>query len=452
MVGTSNMLNVAIRLWMALSWLCLGAVNATSENRVFNLPAMSINVTVKYHDQDRSQFQSRMSSVLQGHLNRFFDRKLNDTGYGDTVTVNNIGLSSFYQWNAVADDSLDILKHYDVIGHYDCQIRLKVNITEGTVSHLTQSQIELFFIEAFQQGNYWTLVHKFLADEVLSGVNNVKIVVHSDGFVPVGERDPTARDYNDGREWTAAIKTGVVVAGFFCLGMVGIWLYMYHYVRQTPDEKGNQQSDETTTELGSSDHNVDSKEIRRLDDDSSTNSSWMDSWAQRMTSIPLREPVKKKSKKARRHQPMESIPSHNLMLDCIREGADEDASVLSFRSRSSVASHSSMASRTSKASRKESRAKKQATSHSQDSYSDSTRVSLNPPVAWLTHIEEETTEPVTTTKTPPAVAFRSVPVPAVPVSVVPFEKRRARSYGRLPVKDPYNKSNQRRDSRSLASI
>jgi hypothetical protein len=93
--------------------------------------------------------------------------------------------------------------------------------------------MEIFFIEAFQQGNYWTLVHKFLSDEVLQGINDVKVTVLSDGFVPIGRADPTAEDYNQGSLWTAAIKTGIFFAGFFCLTLV----YMVYYMRQSYNEE-----------------------------------------------------------------------------------------------------------------------------------------------------------------------------------------------------------------------
>jgi hypothetical protein len=182
--------------------------------------------------------------------------------------------------------------------------------------------MELFFVEAFQQGNYWTLVHKFLSDEVLTGISDVEISVISDGYIAFGKQDPTDIGH-DGDKWHLGTMAGVFFATFFCLALVGLWAYMFYHLRKRAEEdKESTSTDEDSIDCDLNLHDV---------DDASTG-SWMDTWANTMTSIPLREPVKNRRRNRYRPTPKSA---HNPSLDCISEGADEDASLASASSRSS---------------------------------------------------------------------------------------------------------------------
>jgi hypothetical protein len=378
-------------MWLAILWFCLSAVSANTESRVFDLPSMTMLLSVKTENTDQIIFQDRLTTALQDHLNGFYLEKLMSNDYGSMVTIDRVGLSSQYEWAEISEDpsSLDPLQHYEVHGYYDCQLKLTLESQEFAGPHLTQSQMEIFFIEAFQQGNYWTLVHKFLSDEVLQGINDVKVTVLSDGFVPIGRADPTAEDYNQGSLWTAAIKTGIFFAGFFCLTLVCLWIYMVYYMRrQSNNEEKESASVASLTDQDSADHDYVGKDIDlnedhgNADDDASTGSwstgSWMDSWAKNMTSIPLRETGRKRSPRARRHRPQQQLPSINPGLDCIREGADEDASVSSFKSRASRVS----------------RTISEETNEEEASLAsyDCIKMSLNP-ASWLANIQEESSDP-----------------------------------------------------------
>lgn len=409
---------------MSLLWLCLGLVSASTESRVFDLPSMTMMLSVRKVNKDEALFQDRLSSALHDHLKVFFLDKLISIGYGSTVSIDHIGLSSAYGWKEISEDpDEDLLRHFEVEGNYDCQVKLTLEPTEDQVSHLTQSQMDLFFIEAFQQGNYWLLVHKFLSDEVLQGVNDVKITVHSDGFVPIGRADPTADDFKEENMWTSAIKTGIFFAGFFCLALVCLWIYMFFYVQRSKrNQEKESRSVASITDEDSADHDyvvndVEHNGVRgNIDDDSSTG-SWMDSWASKMTSIPLRETGRKRSPKSRKNRPQQQVLLHNPSLDCIREGADEDASVSSFKSRASRVS------RTKSSERETSEEEASLASY------NCINMSLNQ-VSWLTNIEEETSEPV----------FPDV-LPAVT----------KKAHGRLPVKDS-SAAARKRDPKGLAAF
>jgi hypothetical protein len=378
-------------MWLAILWFCLSAVSANTETRVFDLPSMTMLLSVKTENSDQILFQNRLTTALQDHLKGFYLEKLISYDYGSVMTIDHIGISSQYEWAEISEDpsSLDPLRHYEVRGNYDCQLKLTLQSQEFAGPYLTQSQMEIFFIEAFQQGNYWTLVHKFLSDEVLQGVNDVKVTVLSDGFVPIGRADPTAEDYNQGSMWNAAIKTGIFFAGFFCLTLVCLWIYMMYYLRQSNNEGKDNASVASITDEDSADHDYVGKDFEinedhdNADDDASTGSwstgSWMDSWAKNMTSIPLRETGRKRSSRARRHRPQHQLPSLDPGLDCIREGADEDASVSSFKSRASRVS----------------RAFSEETNEEEASLAsyDCIKMSINQ-VKWLANIQEESSDPV----------------------------------------------------------
>jgi hypothetical protein len=390
MIVLKTTVNRTATMWLAILWFCLSAVSAVQniESRVFDLPSMIMILSAKTENSDQITFQDRVTTVLQDHLNDFYLDKLISNDYGSMVTIDRIGLSSQYEWAEISEDpsSLDPLRHYEVQANYDCQLKLTLDYQEFAGRHITQSQMEIFFIEAFQQGNYWTLVHKFLSDDVLQSVNDVKVTVLSDGFVPIGRADPTSEDYNQGSLWTAAIKTGLFFAGFFCLTLVCSWVYMVYYIRQSNNEEKDSYSVASITDQDSADHDYVVKDIEielnedhgNADDDASTG-SWMDSWAKNMTSIPLRETGRKRSPKARRHRPQHQLPSHNPGLDCIREGADEDASVSSFKSRASRVS----------------RTISEETNEEEASLAayDCIKMSLNQ-VSWLTNIQEESSGPV----------------------------------------------------------
>jgi len=337
----SNMLKV-------LLWMCLSIASARTETRVFDLPSMTMMLTArKANNSDKDVFQQRVTRTVQDHLIDFYQDKLYSHNYASNVTINRVNLNAFYDWRETdpATEDNEWMRTYGILGSYNCQLKITLEFEEHAGPHLTQSQMEIFFMEAFQQGNYWALAKQFLDDEVLEGVNDVKITVLSDGYVEAGtkakEESFTEIDAKTEAGWTEAIKTGILFAIFFCVVLVVLWMYVFHsLLKKAGDDEyvKDDDSEACVTEENSADHDY----ISDLDED-----SWMDNWAKAVTSIPLRGTSRKRSPKNRHMRAIHPMSDQVPSLDCIQEGFDEDASVSSYKSRSSVGSAQSYKSKSS---------------------------------------------------------------------------------------------------------
>ncbi|KAL3935917.1 MAG: hypothetical protein SGBAC_008663 [Bacillariaceae sp.] len=334
-------------------WMCLSvAATARTETRVFDLPSMTMMLTAKKaNNNDKVEFQQRVTTTVQDHLIDFYQEKLYSHNYASNVTINRVNLNAFYDWRQTDPPTAenDWIRTYGILGSYNCQLKLTLEFEKFAGPHLTQSQMEIFFIEAFQQGNYWTLAKEFLSDDVLDGVNDVKITVLSDGYMETGKQsvEPIIEiDTKTESKWKDAIKTGISFAIFFIVVLLFLWSYVFWSVKKSDDEHvKDDDSAACVTEEDTADADYMWSEASAsprglLDDaDDEEDDSWMDNWAKAMTSISLRDAGRKRSPRGRRvlHPTTEHIPS----LDCIQEGFDEDASVSSYRSRSSFASNAS---------------------------------------------------------------------------------------------------------------
>jgi hypothetical protein len=225
---------------------------------------------------------------------------------------------------------------------------------------ITDSLMSLFFIEAFQAGNYWDLLHRFLASPTLQEISDVEITVLEDGFVPYSGGSPSFDDdwYKPPRlrssasndTMTPGMVIGIAFATLFCIGLIAIWVYLCFMVPGTFLYNARRRKPEAHYKDGS------------VTDDACTNdsidftpeeeSAWLDAWAQSVTSIPLREPSGIQKKKKKRGQPTKQSfvrPAHEHCpsLDCIDESDNESCA-------SSVASTKTTATnRTTKSSIKE---------------------------------------------------------------------------------------------------
>jgi len=345
---SSNMLKLIL-------WMCLSVATANTETRVFDLPSMTMMLTAKKaHNNDKQEFQKRVTSTVQDHLIDFYQEKLYSHNYASNVTINRVNLNAFYDWRQTdpPTEENDYMRTYGILGSYNCQLKLTLEFETFAGPHLTQSQMEIFFIEAFQQGNYWTLAKEFLSDDVLDGVTDVKITVLSDGYVETGkQKDDTAIEIDEKTEskWKDAIKTGISFAIFFIIVLLFLWSYVFYSVKKKEaeyikdDDSAACVTEEDTADADYMFSETSSQSPRGLLDDDDDDGSWMDNWAKAMTSVTLREAGRKRSPRGRRvlHQMSEHVPS----LDCIQEGVDEDASVSSYKSRSSITSDTSYKSR-----------------------------------------------------------------------------------------------------------
>ncbi|CAJ1966408.1 unnamed protein product [Cylindrotheca closterium] len=339
-----------------LLWMCLSVVatSARTETRVFDLPSMTMMLTAKKaNNNEKVEFQKRVTSTVQDHLIDFYQEKLYSHNYASNVTINRVNLNAFYDWRQTdpPTEENEYMRTYGILGSYNCQLKLTLEFEMFAGPHLTQSQMEIFFIEAFQQGNYWTLAKKFLSDDVLDGVNDVKITMLADGYVEAGRKKQESVieiDEKTESKWKDAIKTGISFAIFFIVALLVLWGYVFWSLKQSDDEHiKDDDSAACVTEEDTADADYmwseTSQSPRGLLDDDDDDGSWMDNWAKAMTSVPLREAGRKRSPRGRRVQ--KQMSDHIPSLDCIQEGFDEDASVSSFKSRSSITSDTSYKSR-----------------------------------------------------------------------------------------------------------
>jgi hypothetical protein len=316
--------------------LCLTVANANKA--IYSLPSFSLVLKVTKSDNALIVFQDRLEVSVKDHLNEFFKDKIETPSFG-SGTFEEIALSSKLVWRELTGGDAgkdrgadpyqgeDTMRHFEVRGDYECQLSLSYNPLDGEESLLSNSIMELFLIEAFQGDNYWGLVHSFLSDEILDEITDVKITVISDGYVPNGQ-DPSAfNNYETGNdEWTGAMTVGVVFAAFFFFVLLLMWIYLCFFVRGTflwktrnpyPDEMA--MKDDAATEPNS----AESIDFTSEDEES----TWMDAWANAITSIPIRAPIKtSKRKKKIIHHPAQN---HNSYLDSINESGEDECSCAS---------------------------------------------------------------------------------------------------------------------------
>lgn len=305
------------------------------------LPSFAITLRVTKSDNALILFQDRLEQTIQLHLEAFYKQKLDEDSSTDS-RVEEVGLKSQLVWKELSvyrsestsdlePEVKDIFKHYEVLGKFDCQIAL-----DDSPSYVTQSLMDLFFIEAFQGDNYWDLVHSFLVSPVLEDINDVTITILEDGFVPY-DGQPSIASLDDdwyGREadstshMTPFMIVGAAFATLFCIALLVMWMYLCFTVngasllfmgmgrrrRDSIFKDGSVTDDACTT---------DSTDLSNEDE-----SSWMDAWAEAVTSVELRDPVKTKRKRGRptRQSFVRPAREHHSSLGCIDESDNESCS------------------------------------------------------------------------------------------------------------------------------
>lgn len=321
--------------WCVLTWLgfIVVSVHAGEVAEIFNLPSFSLVLNVDKSENALIVFQDRLNKVVQLHLTEFFREKVDATSVGEREVEEEVALSSAYVWRELATSDNGNQQHYEVRSNFDCQIEVGYSTTTNVGnSRLSQSIMDLYLIEAFQGDNYWSLVHSFLKDQVLEDITEVKITVMADGYIHYNGQDPSTLDlYDTTGEWTPAMTAGVVFATLLVMSLVIMWSYICCYTRNSPlarftmfrRHRFSDKTDSATDDMNST------STLNPEDDEEE--GKWMDQWAESVTSIPLREPVKpRKSKKQRvvrrpGHQ-------HNTFLNSIEEAEDECSTVCSVES------------------------------------------------------------------------------------------------------------------------
>jgi hypothetical protein len=333
----------------------------------YQLPSFSLTLKVSKLDKNASSlmaFQDRLKETIQDHLEDFFQDKLETTLKLPTKVRFN--LESHLIWRELSmegDSSLQDLdlfvKQYEVRGQYDTQMTLNYSNNETysqEIVGISQSLMTLLLLESFQGQNYWEMVHRFISSPSLSDVSDVKITVLEDGFVPYhGGAVAFDDDYwfdtqqSQQKQRGSVMSPGMIVAmafvTFFCLAIVVIWTYLCYNLptsfflndfeqrqrRSKGDSifKDHEGSSSVTDSSSTNDDNISmesfgDEELAMADSSFWVDSTgdWMDNWAQKVTSIPIREPLPRRKKK--RGQPLRQSlvrPAHQHVsqLDCITE-------------------------------------------------------------------------------------------------------------------------------------
>lgn len=387
---------------------------------LYDLPSFTLTLQIEKDERSNDNllaFEEKMQDQIEWHLEEFFQSKLDamesDEGNDDDTSfpshrmiVQEIRLSSNLVWKELSTDitptttlastvssseetesqtlAVEVAnaqqsKSYEVRATFDCDLSflLERYVDEGQQEISSSSPLSslgisstvmnLFLIEAFQGENYWDLVHRFLASEVLHEVHDVNIVVAVDGFKPYhhgqGEFQFDDDWYNSSSDpdiSTGAI-IGTAIATLLILVMIGSTLYICcvfpkwslrrlfvdagktcNGASSIVDDKGSE-TDDACTNSSSSDG---------IEDDVESAGD-LDAWANSITSIPLRDPTKdpRFHKKKRRGRPtVQSFirPAHEakstLELECIDEADNE--TVTSSRTTESASSASVKTART----------------------------------------------------------------------------------------------------------
>ena len=299
-----------------------------------------MDMRVEKSDNALILFQDRFETALRKHLTEFFNQKINtpNFGYGK---VDEVAISSQLTWTAITDDDQafdaftnpdqnqhSVARRYEV--HADQQSEITLNLTSKVSSSVISDPIvTLMMIESFQGGNYWDLYQIFMSDSILKQIQDVKISVSADGFVPnanQGISSPLSIQYTSQTptKWTLTMIIGVSLASFFGLVLIAMWAYVCLFIKgsflfKRPNEKelkdGKADSD---TEANSSEQSYD------FGFGPGEEEAWMDAWAKSITSIPVREP-KKRSKSKKKTQTRRPAQKYQSSLEQIEESDDENS-------------------------------------------------------------------------------------------------------------------------------
>jgi hypothetical protein len=298
-------------VWSLVALLCLSAVSGEDTKVLYSLPKFSMVLQVKKSDDALIVFQDRLEGAVRDHLDTFFAHKLATPhfGYG---SVEEVALSSRMTWHEKTSQDPKTERHYEVHADYESQILMELDKNIAS-SRLSQPIMDLLLIEAFEGDNYWALFHHFLSDTALAEIENAEVDVSADGFI---ENNNISTETQS--NWTTPMKAGVGVAGFFCVALVVMWVYLCMFVKGTllfrePIVHQGKDTAESATEEESSataSHDFGC---------SQEESTWMDEWARSITSIPERQHTKPKKKKQRR-----PARQHRSSLDQIEESSNSD--------------------------------------------------------------------------------------------------------------------------------
>ena len=333
---------------------------------------------------------------MEEHLEKFYTNKLLTSEVGIPQLVD-VDLESQLLWKEIwvgpketteevanhTYTETDFVKRYKVNGIFNCKMKLQIDPIENDEKsmYVSQTLVNMFFLEAFENENYWDMMHEFLATPLLRGIISVDIKVLDVGFVhPYDENgnllfefesddDFYGRgiDFGDDSGISPVAIFGFIVATLFFFAVGAIWYYLC-FVSKGGSRSiwkrkkiRRSRSKDDTSYKGSSRTGSTNSDDSGDDSDESGDSAeetligWatanLDAWASAITSIPLRDVENKRRRK--RGNKVVSRPyfrpcqEHSSELVCITESDNESwcSSVKSSRSAKSSRSNKSHTSR-----------------------------------------------------------------------------------------------------------
>ena len=383
------------------------SASGASQTFYFDLPSLEMTLDVEKTDNYLIPFQNRLRSTMTDHLEEFYIHKLLESKVGVPRSLD-IELESQLLWKEVSVEpkestehvanhtETEFVKKYEVRGAFNCKMRLKIDpiVTESNEEiplYVSQTLMNLFFLEAFERENYWYLMQTFLTTPVLRDIINTDINVMDIGFVHPYDEDGNLLfesdddfealgiDFGKRQKQSTLATVGVVSAVLLLCAVVGIWYYLCcinkgkkrwkkkrkkrrsQYRDDVASQKGSSTTGSTNSE-GSDDESDDESDESDDDDEETLVGAWastisrnLDAWASSVTSIPVRD-VEKKRRKKRGAKVVQRpyfrpCQEHSSDLGCITE-ADNESWCSSVRSSKSGRSAKSSKSRASKYSRR----------------------------------------------------------------------------------------------------
>lgn len=379
----SLMLKLVVLLFSVSSITRTGAEDAANESvsspatpapiLFFTLPSLSMTLDVEKEDNALIPFQDQLKTNMELHLEKFYRNKLLTSEVGNPTFVD-VDLESQLLWKELwvepkehseetsneQQQEVSFLKKYEVRGIFNCKIKIQIKpLTteeEEKPVFMSQSLVNIFFLEAFESEHYWDLMHGFLTTPLLRDIISAEVKVLDVGFVHPYDENNNLRfqsdddffvlsiDYNEdaGMMPTVMVAGGVFVV-IFLTGLVGIWVFLCiankgndrfrwrSKVGRSRARDGDSCKGSSVTSTNSSD-SLDSGGEEDSDGDSvsgwaSSFSANLDAWASAITSIPVRDVENRRRKK--RSNRVVGRPyfrpsnEHSSSLDCITEADNE---------------------------------------------------------------------------------------------------------------------------------
>jgi len=389
---------------------------STAPMLFFNLPSLSLTLDVEKEDDAIIPFQEQLKSTMEAHLEKFYETKILTSEVG-IPTFLDVDLESQLMWEQlwVAPKEItegvnnqtftkhgltkhSFVKRYQVEGIFNCKIKLQVepiNTEEAKSVRISETLMNVFFLEAFENENYMDLKHDFLTDPLLRDIISTEVEVMDIGFIhPYDENGDLLFDSDDddflggsifkNKNMSPIEIVGTVFLVILFLAGGTMWFYICYVMKidlrdiwkkkrrgrsRNQDDQSNKESNETySIDSG------DSSEEEENDDYSigrwaASISENLDAWASSITSIPLRDVAQKRRKKC--GGKVVGRPyfrpgnEHSSSLECVTE-ADNESWCSSVKSRRSTKSNKSAKSSRSRKSSKNQKRGRSRTRHAGD--------------------------------------------------------------------------------------